>query len=97
MRHKSHDLYEAVHKNLEKIRHDIDQHQCLLTSIMEGTVDREQLQQIARSCPYINREERMKQAIQEAIDVLEKSKQSFKSKQLEMLRKKLTQVLMENG
>jgi len=37
----------------------------------------------------------LKKAIQEAIEILEQTKKSFKSKKLEMLRKKLTDVLIE--
>jgi hypothetical protein len=36
----------------------------------------------------------MKEAIKEAIDELEESRKAFKSKRLEVLRKKLTMVLM---
>jgi hypothetical protein len=37
----------------------------------------------------------MKAAIQEAIEVLDESRKAFKSKRLEILRKRLTQVLAE--
>lgn len=38
---------------------------------------------------------RLREAIREAIDVLDESRRSFKSKRLEMLRRQLTDVLME--
>jgi hypothetical protein len=46
-------------------------------------------------CPRRSRELMMKTAIKEAIDVLEESRKAFKSKRLEALRKKLTQVLID--
>jgi hypothetical protein len=39
---------------------------------------------------------RLKEALREAIEELEESRKSFKSKRLENLRKKLIRVLMEN-
>ena len=41
------------------------------------------------------REQVLKEAIKKAIDELEESRKSFKSKRLELLRKKLTQVLLD--
>jgi hypothetical protein len=46
-------------------------------------------------CPIRSREACFKQAIEEAINVLEESRKAFKSKRLEVLRKKLTRVLIE--
>ncbi len=88
-------LYEAVNKNLDQIRQSIDQHHCLLASLLGFDDDSDQLEIIAKHCPYLAREEKMKKTIQEAIETLEQTKKSFKSKRLEMLRKKLTNVLIE--
>lgn len=41
------------------------------------------------------REKKLVNAIKDTIDVLEQTKKSFKSKRLEQLRKKLTDVLIE--
>ena len=41
------------------------------------------------------REEKLKAALKEAIEELEESRKSFKSKRLELLRKKLTRTLMD--
>ena len=87
-------LYEAIDKNLEQIHRYLDQHQCLLASILDETYDSQRQEMISKYCPRIIREEKFKKAIQEAIEVLEQSKKSFKSKRLEDLRKRLTKVLM---
>ena len=48
--------------------------------------------------PAVSREKVLKEAIKEAIDELEESRKSFKSRRLELLRKRLTQVLLDvNG
>ncbi|SDE07087.1 hypothetical protein [Desulfuromonas thiophila] len=43
------------------------------------------------------REQLLEQAVYEAIEVLEQSRRAFKSRQLEQLRKKLTQVLLQRN
>ncbi len=48
-----------------------------------------------RSIRARDRERKLVQAIQEAITVLEESKKAFRSKQLESLRKKLMQALLD--
>ena len=89
------ELYEAINKNLNQIRKSIDQHHCLLASLLGFDDDSDHLEIISKHCPYLAREERLKKAIQEAVETLEQTKKSFKSKRLEMLRKKLTNVLIE--
>ncbi len=89
------DLYYAVHKNLEQMRKHIDQHHRLLAAILDRGFDENDLSLISKSCPYMAREKKLKQAIQEAIETLEESRKSFKSKKLELLRKKLTRTLMD--
>jgi hypothetical protein len=42
-----------------------------------------------------SREEKLKSVIKEAVEELEESRKSFKSKRLEILRKKMTQALMD--
>ncbi len=91
------DLYEAVNKDMDQIRKCIDQHHCLLASILNGTDSRDQLEWVSKHRPYMTREEKLKEAIQETIETLEQSKKSFKSKRLENLRNRLTRVLMETG
>ena len=46
-------------------------------------------------CPSKSREAILRDAIKDAIEALEQSRKAFKSKQLEVLRKKLTRVLIE--
>jgi hypothetical protein len=46
-------------------------------------------------CSSRSREHVLKTAIRETIDTLEETRKAFKSKTLEALRKKLTQVLID--
>ncbi|MBI5578868.1 MAG: hypothetical protein HY895_06925 [Deltaproteobacteria bacterium] len=45
--------------------------------------------------PQLGREDALRRAIAEAIAILEESRKAFKSKQIEALRKRLTQVLID--
>ena len=47
---------------------------------------------LLRECPH---KRKLKETLAEAIEALEKTKAAFKSKQIELLRKKLMRVLLE--
>ena len=89
------DLINALNASVKELQQGIDHHCCLVTSILEKQVDERNLQPLLDLCPKGTREMRLESAIQEAIDVLEESRKSFKSKRLEILRKNLTRVLIE--
>lgn len=89
------ELISALQKNVKELQQGIDRHTCLIASILENEVDEENLKPFLDACPSRSRETRMKAAIWEAIDVLEESRKAFKSKRLEVLRKRLTQVLID--
>ncbi|MEZ4528781.1 MAG: hypothetical protein R2941_22950 [Desulfobacterales bacterium] len=73
---------------------DMDRHRQVIGSILSGHTGDYDLKTQSFLC---SREHRLKRAIQEAVEVIEESRKSFKSKKLEGLRKHLMQVLMENG
>ncbi len=89
------DLIDVLNTSVKELRQRIDVHCCLVTSILEGRVDENGLRSLMDPCPRRSRELMMKTAIKEAIDVLEESRKAFKSKRLEALRRKLTQVLID--
>jgi hypothetical protein len=88
-------LMQAVNQSVKELEQRIEMHHCLIASILNQTVDDRNLKKIMDYCPIRSREVYFKEAIEEAIDVLEESRKAFKSKRLEALRKKLTQVLIE--
>lgn len=89
------DLIEVIDKSVDELRQGIDEHYCLVRRLLEGKISEGNARQFMKLCPQRNREMRLKEAVRDAIDVLEESRKAFKSKQLEVLRKKLTQVLID--
>ncbi|MFW6052913.1 MAG: hypothetical protein ACOC8I_03285 [Desulfosalsimonas sp.] len=89
-------LANVLNESVKELQHRLDEHSCLVAAILDGRVDCQNLPRRTDVCFLQTREEKLRQAIQEAIEVLEQSRKSFKSKQLELLRKKLTQVLIDN-
>ena len=90
------ELVTALNKSVQELQQGIDTHTCLIASILGKDVDQRNLKVLMDGCPWKSREILMKEAIKEAIDVLDESRQSFKSKRLEALRKRLTQVLIDS-
>jgi len=88
-------LMQAVSQSVKELEQRIEAHHCLISSILNQNVDERNLKKIMEYCPVRSREACFKQAIEDAIDVLEESRKAFKSKRLEALRKKLTRVLIE--
>lgn len=83
--------YELLTKNIEDIQVMLKDHKCLLNYLTEGG-DTPVLHQCVLACPH---KLKLKETLLEAIKVLEESRKAFKSKQLEALRKKLIEVLVE--
>jgi hypothetical protein len=90
---KKRDLIEIIDKNTEEIHQKIDMHRYLMATILEKKVSEKRLNHIL--LPDSHRESRLKETIKETIEVLEETRKAFKSKRLEVLRKRLTQVLIE--
>ncbi|MFP4476525.1 MAG: hypothetical protein ACLFOY_13295 [Desulfatibacillaceae bacterium] len=86
-------IQHALKQSLEQLHQSLEQHQRIIAAAIEH---RDQAHVPADLAPPTNgpeREARLKAAIVEAIDVLDQSRKAFKSKQLEALRKHLTNVL----
>jgi len=91
------DLICAVNESVKELQSRVDSHCSLVTAVLEANGERFETGQLpgdAGACPSRARERQLKQAVREAIRVLEHSRKSFKSKQLEQLRTKLTQTLI---
>jgi hypothetical protein len=91
---KSETLFEALAESVSELQRGIDRHRCLVRFLLREELDVFDLPPVV-PFPKQSREQRLEKAIKEAIDELEKSRSSFKSKRLEILRKKLTQTLLE--
>lgn len=82
-----HDRTEELHKRMDM--------QC---AMMESLINNGFIKDGASlkvPCHTVEREKKLVDALKDTIDVLEETKKSFKSKRLEMLRKRLTDVLIE--
>jgi hypothetical protein len=90
---KKTDFIEIIDKSTEELHQRIDMHRYLMATILEKKVSEKRLHKVV--LPSTQRELRFKEALGEAIEVLEETRKAFKSKKLEALRKKLTQVLIE--
>ena len=88
------DLITAIDKSAEELHQRIDMHRYLMGAILEKRVSDKSIKQLCLPAGSPD-ESRLKEAIQETIEVLEESRKAFKSKRLEALRKKLTRVLIE--
>ncbi len=80
-------MLRTVHETIQSLYQDIDKHRCIIATVLAG--------QNAADV-YPPRELRLKTAIRDAIEVLDESRKSFKSKRLESLRRQLTQALIES-
>jgi hypothetical protein len=89
------EVVSALNTSIKELQQGFDAHCCLVVSLMDGNVDKRNLRPMLDLCAGRNREARLRATIKEAIDVIEESRKAFKSKRLEALRKKLTQVLIE--
>jgi hypothetical protein len=91
---KKADLIKVIDKSAEELHQRIDMHRYLMATILDKKVGENKLGNLLLPDPH--RELRLKGVIQETIEVLEETRKAFKSKRLEVLRKKLTDVLIES-
>ena len=85
-------LIKLIENNTQEFHHRVDMQQQVLLSI---------LGQIKEGCPVdlcpvtdCPHRRLLRQVLAETIEVLEETKRAFKSKRLESLRKRLTEVLL---
>jgi len=91
---KKGELIEIIDKSAEELHQKIDMHRYLMAVILDKRVSENTLHNVL--VPDPRRESRLKGAIRDTIEVLEETRKAFKSKRLEVLRKKLTDVLVES-
>lgn len=87
-------LITALNTSVKELQQGVDLHCRLLNSVLQGNNEKQDLLPILDPPRKQSQEQMMRQAINEAIEELEESRKAFKSKKLEALRKKLTQVLI---
>ena len=90
-------MLNALSASVNELRQNLDLHCCLVASILEGQTEDQNLPPLSTRCSKPSPSLELREALQEAIVVLEESRKAFKSKKLEALRKKLTFVLLDSG
>ena len=90
---KKRDLIKIIDISTEDLHQKIDMHRYLMATILDKKVSEKRLNHTI--LPNSHRELRLKETIKETIEILEETRKAFKSKKLEVLRKKLTQILIE--
>ena len=88
------DLISVIEKSAEDLHQKIDIHRDLMSTILEQRVDDDTVKRLLISS-FSSNGRRLKEALKETIAVLEETRKAFKSKRLEVLRKKLTRILIE--
>ena len=93
--YKKTDLMKIIDTNTKDLHNRIDMQRHILTAVIEKKTKGLQIcpDCIFSDCPH---KKRLRAVLTEAIGILEDTKKAFKSKRLEILRKKLIQVLAEN-
>lgn len=87
-------LITALNTSVRELQQGIDLHCRLLTSVLQENNENQDLLPVLDTPLKQSQEQMMRKAINEAIEELEETRKAFKSKKLEALRKKLTQVLI---
>ncbi len=89
------DLITAIDRSAEELHQRVDMHRYLMTTILEQRVGDGTLKRLSLSS-YSPVETKLREALGEAIEVLEQTRKAFKSKRLKALRKRLTHVLVDS-
>jgi len=88
------DLIKVIDTSTKELHQKIDMHRYLMAAILEKRVSENSLNNIL--LPNSKRELQLREALRDTIEILEETRKAFKSKRLEELRKKLTDVLIES-
>jgi type I site-specific restriction-modification system R (restriction) subunit len=93
MEFQTKDFFYVINKNVECLQETLNMHKCLVSALAGQKIKPEEIKQIYSIYSNGKNEKILKEAIQDAINELEESRKSFKSKRLEKLRLKLVSVL----
>lgn len=92
---KTLDLLEVIRTNVMELRRELGECRAMMNMLLA----QDRREPSSNGTPHaswtVARDNRLRESIIETIETLEESRKAFKSKKLEALRKKLTQVLIE--
>ncbi|MFH1336151.1 MAG: hypothetical protein ABII96_06505 [Candidatus Zixiibacteriota bacterium] len=89
-------LVKIIDKSTEDLHNRIDMQRHILTTIIEKKIKMSEIcpDCIFLDCPY---KKKLREVLTETIEELEETRKAFKSKRLEVIRKRLMQVLAESS
>jgi len=88
-------VQEALNQSAQELQQQLEEHRRLLVRAIEGDAGGIEIENcLLLACPH---KRTLKGVLAETIGVLEETRKAFKSKRLEVLRKKLIRVLAENA
>jgi len=86
-------LQEAVNRSTDELQRRLEEHRRLLNQVLgEGIGDIDTETCLLLDCVH---RRRLRQLVVETVEVLEETRKAFKSRQLEVLRRKLLRTLAE--
>ncbi len=88
------EILMSLHDRTEELHKRMDMQFALMENLINNSIKKEELS-ADKSSQNNERETKLVNALKDTIDVLEQTRKSFKSKRLEHLRKKLTEVLID--
>jgi hypothetical protein len=93
---KKRELLTVIQRDMAALQLEIDRCRGLIDCVLAETMDGAGMLHINARPEGGHQESPLRNVVQEAIFVLDESRRAFKSKRLEILRKKLTQALAES-
>ncbi len=92
---KMRDLLEVIQTNVMELRRELGDCRAMMSMLLTQDRREASFNGAPNGSWTVVRDNRLRESIIETIETLEESRKAFKSKKLEALRKKLTQVLIE--
>ncbi|MEW6163264.1 MAG: hypothetical protein AB1606_08160 [Nitrospirota bacterium] len=93
---KKNSLIEIIDRSTSDLHNRVDMQRHILKTIIEKKINRAEIcpDCIFSDCPH---KKRLREVLTETIEVLEDTRKAFKSNRLEVLRKRLMQILAESS
>jgi hypothetical protein len=96
MNQRRQDLLTTINRRMAVLQQEIDRCRGLIESVLAEDMNASALMDVQARLSLDHDDLALKRLVREAIEVLDESRKAFKSKKLEMLRKRLTEALAES-
>ncbi|NLI31379.1 MAG: hypothetical protein GX422_01175 [Deltaproteobacteria bacterium] len=96
MNQRRQDLLTTINRRMAVLQQEIDRCRGLIECVLAEDMNASALMDVQARLSLDHDDLALKRLVREAIEVLDESRKAFKSKKLEMLRKRLTEALAES-